>query len=126
MVGYQHVRDLLRGNKDLYVFLGAVQLVKHALALRAAVQSRKEYHGLAPILLYVYAEPDAWPSTGRQIHDDAKVRHREEIASFANHVGGDEVAFSACSYRQLLNAWRRDPDRGIARHAAAVIDRFAP
>ena len=124
MVGYQHVRDLLRGNKDLYAFLDAAQLVKHALALRAAVQSRKEYHGLAPILLYVYAEPDVWPGTGRQVPDNAKVRHREEIASFANHVGGDEVAFSACSYRQLLNAWRRGPDREIARHAAAVIDRF--
>ena len=126
MAGYQHVRDLLRGNKDLYAHLNAAQLVKHALALRAAVQSRKEYHGLAPILLYVYAEPDAWPDTGRQVHDDAKARHREEIASFANHVGDDEVAFSACSYRQLLNAWRRGPDQGVARHAAAVIDRFAP
>ena len=126
MVGYQHVRDLLRGNKDLYASLDAAQLVKHALALRTAVQSGKEYHGLAPILLYVYAEPDVWPGTGRQVHDDAKARHREEIASFANHVGGAEVAFSACSYRQLLDAWRRGPDQGIARHAAAVIDRFAP
>ena len=126
MVGYQHVRDLLRGNKDLYAFLDAVQLVKHALALRAAVQSGKEYHGLAPILLYVYAEPDVWPGTGCQVHDDVKAGHREEIASFANHVGGDEVAFSACSYRQLLDAWRRGPDQGIARHAAAVLDRFAP
>ena len=126
MVGYQHVRDLLRGNKDLYAHLDAAQLVKHALALRAAVQSGKEYHGLAPILLYVYAEPDAWPDTGRHVPDDEKARHREETASFANHVGGDEVAFSACSFRQLLDAWRRGPDQGIARHAAAVIDRFAP
>ena len=126
MVGYQHVRDLVRGNKDLYAFLDAAQLVKHALALRAAVQSRKEHHGLAPVLLYVYAEPDVWPSTERPVHDDAKARHREEIASFANHVGGDEVAFSTCSYRQLLDVWRRGPDQGVARHAAAVIDRFAP
>ena len=124
MVGYQHVRDLLRGNKDLYAHLDAAQLVKHALALRAAVQSGKEYHGLAPILLYVYAEPDAWPDTGRHVPDDEKARHREETASFANHVGGDEVAFSACSFRQLLDAWRRGPDQGIARHAAAVIDRL--
>ena len=126
MVGYQHVRDLLRGNKDLNAFLDAAQLVKHALALRATVQSQKEYHGLAPVLLYIYAEPDVWPGTGRRVHDDAKARHRKEIASFANHVKGDEVAFSACSYRQLLDAWRRGSDPGIARHAAAVIDRFAP
>ena len=126
MVGYQHVRDLLRGNKNLYTFLDVAQLVKHALALRAAVQSGKEYHGLAPVLLYVYAEPDVCSGTGRRVHDDSKARHREEIASFANHVGGDEVAFSACSYRQLLDVWRRGPDQRVARHGTAVIDRFAP
>ena len=126
MGGFQRVRDLLRANEDLYAFLDAAQLAKHALALRAAVQPRKEHYGLAPFLLYVYAEPDTWPGTGSQIGEDAKARHREEIASFASHVAGDEVAFSACSYRQLLDAWRRSPDQGVARHAEAVIDRFAP
>ena len=105
LAGYQRVRNLLRENKDLYAHLGAVQLVKHALALRDSVQSRKEYPGLAPILLYVYAEPDAWPDTGHPVDDNAKARHREEIASFANQVGGDEVVFGACSYRQLLDVW---------------------
>ena len=126
MDGYQRVRDLLRANKDVYAVLDAAQLVKHALALRAAVQPPKEHQGLAPILIYVYAEPDTWPDTGRKVDDESKARHREEIASFANHVRGDEVAFLAFSFRQLLDAWRRDPDQGIARHAAALIDRFAP
>ena len=126
MAGYQHVRDLLRANKKLYKFLDATQLVKHALALHAVVQPGNDYHGLTPYLLYVYAEPDAWPDTGRKVDYDAKARHRAEVARFANQVAGDEVTFSACSYGQLLDAWCRSPNQGIARHAAAIIARFAP
>ena len=48
MVGYRHVRDLLRGNNDLYAHLDAAQLVKHAMALRTAVQSRKGSRGDRP------------------------------------------------------------------------------
>lgn len=126
MDGYQRLHDRLREDKALYTFLDATQLVKHALALRTAVQPGKEYHGLAPILLYIYAEPDVWPGSERQIDEDAKSRHREEIASFADHVEGDEVTFSTCSYRQLLEVWKRDTNQEVARHAASVIDRFAP
>ena len=126
MAGYQHVRDLLRANKKRYKFLDAAQLVKHALALYAIVQPENDHDGLRPHLLYVYAEPDAWPETGRQVDDDEKARHREEIASFANQVAGAEVTFSACSYGYLLDAWSQSPNQGIARHAAAIIDRFAP
>ena len=100
MVGYQDLRDRLREDKSLYAFLDATQLVKHALALRARVQPGQEYDGLAPILLYVYAEPDVWPGSERQIDEGAKAGHREEIASFADHVAGD----GGCVQRVLLPA----------------------
>ena len=61
MKGYQLVRDLLHADRRLYSHLDAVQLVKHALALREEVRRQKAHPGLQPILLYVYAEPEIWP-----------------------------------------------------------------
>ena len=63
MEGYQGVRDeMLNAIPDTYAHLDAAQLVKHALALRTRVSgAKKQFGGLAPVLFYLYAEPDTWP-----------------------------------------------------------------
>ena len=126
MSGYERVRDSLRQNGRLYSFLDAAQLVKHAFALRSVVHRRKQYHGLTPILLYVYAEPEFWPETNRRITDSAKQQHREEIARFASIVEGDEVIFKSCTYRRILEIWLNASDPEIRAHAETVIKRFSP
>ncbi len=126
MTGYEDVRDKLRENGRLYDFLDAAQLVKHAFALRTAVQSGRKGQGLTPILLYLYAEPDVWPKDGRPVDADGKAKHRQEIARFAKDVAGDEVVFVSCSYPRLLEDWARHKDGGIRAHADAVIRRFSP
>lgn len=126
MSGYERVRDSLRQNGRLYSFLDAAQLVKHAFALRSVVHRRKQYHGLTPILLYVYAEPEFWPETNRRITDSAKQQHREEIARFASIVEGDEVIFKSCTYRRILEIWLNASDSEIRAHAETVIRRFSP
>lgn len=125
MEGYQQVRDLLRNEPSRFRSLDAAQLVKHALALRSRVQGDWHRRPRA-ILLYVYAEPDAWPSSGRRIDDADKVRHECEIDQFAELVADDEVAFVACSYRRLLDAWSHDPKGVIREHARAVLQRYSP
>ncbi|MDE0350242.1 MAG: hypothetical protein OXM56_11130 [Gammaproteobacteria bacterium] len=126
MTGYAGARDALRENPRLYSCLDAAQLVKHAFALRTEVHRRGPHAGLRPMLLYVYAEPEVWVRTGRQIGADTRATHLSEIESFAQHVAGDEVKFVSCSYRRLLETWLRVPGGTIRDHAQAVIDRFSP
>ena len=126
MKGYEGIRDSLRENPRLYAFLDAAQLVKHAFALRSEVHCTGAHRGLSPILFYVYAEPELWPSTGRRVDDKAKAGHRKEVTHFASVVAGDEVAFVSCSYRRLLAIWRQDHREEIRAHAEAVMARFSP
>ncbi len=127
MQGYESVRDRLRDGYR-YTHLCAAQLVKHAFALRTVVHNRnKEYHGLAPILFYIYAEPEFWPKNGRQpITKKEIAAHEQEIDHFQSSVAGDEVQFIACPYRVMLTDWKKNKEPGIRAHAAAVIERFAP
>lgn len=125
MKGYEGVRNKLRQTPKLFRFLNAAQLVKHAFALRTAVnRPGGRYRGLSPILFYVYAEPAFRPKTGKPVDDAKKAAHRNEIARFAKAVEGDEVAFSACSYGRLLADWSRDSV--VRAHAEAVRSRFSP
>ena len=127
MKGYEGVRDRLRQTSDLFRFLDAAQLVKHAFALRTEVhRTGGAYRGLSPILFYVHAEPDFWPKTVAPVDDTEKAAHKAEIARFADAVEGDEVAFAACSYRQLLADWSRHRDPAVRAHAEAVRSRFSP
>ena len=126
MEGYQGVRDEMYAIPDTYVHLDAAQLVKHALALRTRVGAKKQFDGLAPVLFYLFAEPDTWPRNGKPIDDDVKAAHREEITTFAASVEGDEVRFVACSYRELLAMWELNESPEIREHARAVVRRFSP
>ena len=126
MQGYESIRDGLHGEPGRYEHLDAAQLVKHAFALRTAVHKKPEYRALAPVLCYVYAEPDSWPNGGAPVDEGAKARHREEIERFAAAVAGDEVAFVSCSWPRLLETWTRHENGRIRAHATAVAARFAP
>ena len=126
MKGYESVHDGLRSAPGLYGHLDAAQLFKHAFALRTAVHRRNGHGGLTPILLYVHAQPEFWPKTGKPVDERAKARHREEIERFAAAVAGDEVAFVSCSWRELLDTWSHSGDDRIRAHADAVAARFSP
>ena len=126
MSGYQNVRDRLREDKGFYASLKAVQLVKHALGLRTRSSPGKEFAGLAPILIYLYAEPDFLPNVGKSIDEYAKTAHREEVEAFARNVAGDEVRFVACTYRDLLDGWKQSGAPHVRTHAEAVLRCFAP
>ena len=127
MKGYEGVRDRLRQTPDLFRFLDAAQLVKHAFALRTEVhRAGGAYRRLSPVLFYVHAEPEFWPKTGAPVGDAEKAAHRDEIARFADAVKGDEVAFAACSYRRLLDGWSGHCDPAVRDHAEAVRSRFSP
>lgn len=119
MTGYQHIRDGLRDSALGFEHLDAGQLVKHALGLRTAAKKRN----LRPVLLYLYAEPDAWPE-GRAIGREAIERHRQEIAYFAHRVREDEVAFAVLSYHDLLTSWSRASSDDLRAHAAALPEHF--
>ena len=122
MTGYERVRDSLREGSSPFLRLDAAQLVKHAFGLRTAVHREERLLGKQPVLLYLYAEPERWPD-GRPVPEVDVDAHRAEIADFAEVVTGDEVAFRACSYRELLAAWGRSCAE-IRAHAAAIETRF--
>lgn len=126
MAGYERVRDGLRADSRWFTHVDAAQLFKHAFALRTEVHHPSRNRRHRPILLYIYAEPENWPTNGQGIDEHAKDRHREEIAEFGGLVANDEVLFASCSYRRLLGAWREHPDGRIRAHAQAVTARFAP
>jgi hypothetical protein len=112
MTGYEGVRDA--PGVGAFALLNASQLVKHAFALRTAVHRDERFLGRQPVLLYLYAEPRSWPD-GRPVSRIDIKAHRAEIESFAKAVGGDEVVFRACSYRELLAAWAASSDAAGGR-----------
>ena len=126
MKGFESVRDGLRDEPDRYRQLDAPQLFKHAFALRSAVHRQQDCLGLTPILLYIYAEPENWPRSGKPVEVAIKSRHRKEIEQFEAVVAGDEVRFVSCSYRQLLSVWSTHAESSIRAHADAIAERFSP
>jgi hypothetical protein len=86
---------------------------KHAFGLVTEGRRKKK----RPYLVYLFAEPKE--------HAAKRQSHREEIARFAAAVGGAEVGFAAMRYREWLATWP-DADSELARHRAAIIERFRP
>ena len=117
LVGYQAMRDGLKAGEIKFKYLDAAQLVKHAFGLRT--QANK--CGLIPYLLYLYAEPAAYPN-GRLIAAADHAAHREEIRQFAAAVKGDEVGFMSMSYDELLTAWEKY--EGLRFHASQIRQHF--
>jgi hypothetical protein len=125
MTAYEALGERLRTEPARFRHVEAAELLRLAFGLRTAVHLDARRRGLAPVLLYLYAEPPRGPD-GRVIPPAAHAAHRAELAVFGQAVAGDEVAFQTLSYRELLVAWRESPDSETAEHAAAVIRLFAP
>jgi hypothetical protein len=119
MARFTAMRLALTEGRQSYRCLDAVQLVKHAYALRT--QSVKR--GLGAVLVYLHAAPKTWAS-GKPVSPEAIARHKAEIADFARAVKGDDVTFIALRWSDLLADWAKAP--AIAAHAAALTARFGP
>jgi hypothetical protein len=115
------MRDRLRDEPSTYLHLDAAQLVKHALGLRTLAGGT----GKRPFLLYLHAEPPAWPD-GRPVPRDSIRRHAEEAASFAEAVRGAEVGFAAATYAELLAAMRGSGAPEVRRHAEDLTAAYRP
>ena len=113
---FETMRDGLRGGRLRFRHLDASQLVKHAFGLRTQAARA----GLAPVLVYLYAEPKSAEDIA--VTAEAKASHRAEIREFAAAIAGAEVRFESLSYQDWLVTW---PGEAKA-HAAAVRGRFAP
>lgn len=119
MARYTAMRLALTEGRQNYRSLDAVQLVKHAYALRTQGVKR----GLGAVLVYLHAAPVTWAS-GKPVSPEAIARHRAEIADFARAVKGDDVSFVALRWADLLADWAKTP--ALAAHAAAISARFGP
>jgi hypothetical protein len=121
MPGVQRVGDLMHERPTALLHVDALQLFKHALALRTAVHREGTRKGKKPVLLYLYAEPSTW-GDGRPIAQQLHAAHREEVSRLAAMVRGDEVGFAACSYRELTKSWQGST---ATSHASAILARFS-
>jgi hypothetical protein len=119
MARFTAMRRALMAGQQGYRCLDAVQLVKHAYALRT--QSVKR--GLGAVLVYLYAAPQTWAS-GKPVSPEAIARHQAEIADFARAVRGDDVTFVPLRWADLLADWAKIP--ALADHSAALSARFGP
>jgi hypothetical protein len=125
MTAHELLRDRLRDAEEQFRFVDASELLRRAFGLRTAVHLDARRRGLAPLLVYLYAEPLHGPD-GRAIPSEQHVGHRAELERFGAAVAGDEVAFRALSYRDLLNAWCASDDLEAREHAAAILRLFTP
>ncbi len=104
--------DQLRADLTLYEFLDAAQLVKHYLGLRRR-------HRDAFTLLYLYWEP-----TNADAHG-AFAAHREEVAGFAEAVGGPGRRFVSMSYSELWDSWEEQGSPAwLGEHVANLRVRY--
>jgi len=104
-------------SADLWA-LDAAQLVKHALAL--STQAKRE--GKKAALLYLYADPGAWPD-GKEISRAGRAAHEEHLKAFSKSVQGADVQFAFTTYRQLCTGWQEACAK-LAAHASAVMSEF--
>jgi hypothetical protein len=116
---YETLRDALSSGRERFKYLDAAQLVKHAFGL--VTQGRRT--DKAPVLVYLFAEPASRGAV--PIPAGAFAEHRAEIARFVAAVEGAQVALYAISYREWLATWPRRPSP-VAKHGAAVLDRYQP
>lgn len=118
---FEEMRDALASGQTCFEFLDAAQLVKHAFGLRTQGARR----GRLVTLVYLYAEPKAYPD-GRPVPKDEIAGHRAELACFATAVSDPaaEVGFESLSYAELLAHWNHSPDGALRSHAVALSSRF--
>lgn len=116
MGSFEAMRDGLKRGKRTFSLLDAAQLVKHSFGLRTEADKL----GKKARLVYLYAEPMAFPD-GRPIADHMIDAHRREIKEFSSALSSsDDVAFVACSYDDLLSHWGTSSSVAMRKHAAAL------
>lgn len=120
MEGYTRIRRTHANGARRFSCLDDVQLVKHAYGLRSEGQRRQ----LRPVLLYLYAEPTSF-ANGRPVDPTRIAAHRADTDLFGESVEGDEVAFLAVSWADMLASWSRGK-MPVAQHAARVAEQFGP
>jgi hypothetical protein len=121
MAAYEKMRDDLMSDKRHFNYLDAAQLVKHAFGLRT--QANKV--GKAAKLLYLYAEPKAYPD-GRPIIETNIGAHRSEVQTFASDITANhsDVEFFSLTYADLLRDWAASANEELRMHASAISKRF--
>lgn len=119
MARFTALRLALTEGRQSYRCLDAVQLVKHAHALRTQGVKRN----LGAVLVYLHAAPASW-ANGKPVLPEAIARHDAEIADFARAVKGDDVTFVALRWADLLADWSKIP--ALRTHATAITARFGP
>jgi len=118
---FERMRDRIAAGEARFERLDAAQLVKHAFGLRTEAQRRRK----PATLVYLYAEPKAWPD-GRPIAPAATATHAAEARAFASDVQGAEVAFVTCTYGTFLDALGTSPLDDVRAHAARIEATFLP
>jgi hypothetical protein len=117
MARWNTMRRALEDGSQTYRCLDAVQLVKHAYALRN--QGIKRARGA--VLVYLHAAPKTW-ANGKPVDPLAVSRHEAEITDFARAVQGSDVVFSAVRWADVLRQWAKTP--ALSAHSAALTARF--
>jgi len=112
------MRDALRTGKEVFHYLDAAQLVKHAFGLVTDGKRKVK----SPILVYLFAEPKSL--NGKKLDAANFSDHRAEVNRFAKLISGAGVSFHAFSYRDWLKVW---PSAGsVAKHGLQIQKRFSP
>jgi hypothetical protein len=119
MGAFEWMRDGLDRNPVMFEYLDAVQLVKHAFGLR----TRGQKAGRTALLVYLFAEPKAWPN-GCSVTDQQRAAHLEEARCFARMVGGAELRFELCTYQQLLAHLTKSDSNEVRDHVRAIAAEF--
>lgn len=113
MAGWQSLLDGLEAEPGRYRHLDAVGLLKNAIGLARTFPG----HRLA--LVYLFWEPDA--AEALAFH-----RHRAEIRSLAQTVGGSLVTFSALSFAELWAEWQASTgERWLQEMVSELRARYA-
>jgi hypothetical protein len=125
MSPYEWLRDGLNRNPDLFAYLDAVQLVKHAFGLVTQATNRPGGQRKRPVLAYVYAEPARCPPSVRgDFREKDVAAHADEVRWFARLVDDAAVAFVAFSYKELLATFADSPSPAVQAHGRALAQRF--
>ena len=82
-------------------------------------------NGKPAVLVYLYAEPEAWRN-GAPVNHNAKKSHAQEAEPIVREVGGAEVARRTCTYQKLLTALWGTSDAELCHHADMIEGRFRP
>ncbi len=108
MVGWQSLMEALEADPGRYRHLDAVALLKHAIGLA------RTFPRYDLCLIYLFWEPPM--ADALAFH-----RHRAEIKSFAQTVGGASVSFSALSFDELWTEWEAENREPWLREMVAEL-----